>query len=73
MKAFEILVRANSLGITLAAQGSYLVARPKGATPPDLAQGIRNHKPELLTLLARPHPEPYHLRNRDEDDIDRGV
>jgi hypothetical protein len=51
----EILVCANKLGITLAAEAGYVVARPRGATPPDLAQAIRDHKPQLLALLA---PQP---------------
>ena len=71
MESVEILVCAKRLGITLAAEAGCVVARPKGATPPNLAQAIRDNKPQLLALLARRHPEPYDLREREEDQIER--
>jgi hypothetical protein len=51
MQPVEILVRANKLGIRLAAEGGYVVARPKGATPPDLSETIRRYKADLLAYL----------------------
>jgi tubulysin polyketide synthase-like protein len=48
-----VLIRARELGITLEADGNAIVARPKGTTPPELAEAIRAHKPELLTTLIR--------------------
>lgn len=60
MAPTEILDRARELGITLAAQGDTITARPKGATPPELAQAIRAHKRELLAHLQRPLPPAGH-------------
>jgi len=48
----QILARARELGIQLIAKGSVIGARPKGKTPPDLADAIRRHKAELLAYLA---------------------
>jgi hypothetical protein len=58
----EILERARLAGIKLTANRGLILARPKGATPPELAEAIRQHKPELLTHL---HAE------QEEREIDR--
>jgi hypothetical protein len=52
MEAAAILIRARELGIMLEADGEAIVARPKGATPPDLATAIRAHKIALLAALT---------------------
>jgi hypothetical protein len=52
MEAAAILIRARELGIILEADGEAIVARPRGATPPDLAAAIRVHKVALLAALT---------------------
>jgi hypothetical protein len=39
------------LRLTLKAEGDTIAVRPKGAMPPELADAIRAHKPELLAFL----------------------
>ncbi len=56
MDAVEIVERARRMGIVLSAEDGVILARPKGVTPPDLAEAIRALKPDLLRLLARPEP-----------------
>jgi len=62
MEAAEIVEHARRMNITLTAEAGWITARPKGATPPDLAEDIRRYKAELLA----------HLRGDQEDrEIDR--
>jgi hypothetical protein len=51
MEAAAILIRARELGIMLEADGEAIVARPRGATPPDLAAAIRQCKADLIAHL----------------------
>ena len=76
MHAAEIHRRVRAMGISLAAEGGYIAARPKGRTSPELAAAIRANKAELLILLRmeqnqtnsgmaraagrRSLPEPHH-------------
>lgn len=55
MQAAEILIEARRLGITLFADGDFIVAKPKGAIPPPLAIMVRQHKADLLRLLGDPY------------------
>ena len=52
MTATEIVERARRMGIVLSVGDGVILARPKGATPPDLADAIRANKAALLRLLA---------------------
>jgi hypothetical protein len=51
MHAAEIVDSARAIDIELTAEGSFILARPKGATPPALAETIRANKPALLAYL----------------------
>lgn len=51
MRIANILEHANRLGITLSVEGGAIAARPKGATPPDLADAIRANRDALLAHL----------------------
>jgi len=51
MEPAQIAEHARRLGIRLTIEGGLIAARPKGTTPPDLAQAIREHKPALIKLL----------------------
>ncbi|MBV8810883.1 MAG: hypothetical protein JO033_19615 [Acidobacteriaceae bacterium] len=44
----EIFAEAERLGITLIADAGTIKAKPKGATPVELAEAIREHKREVL-------------------------
>jgi hypothetical protein len=50
------------LHITLDPEGASIAARPKGATPPELAEAIRKRKAELLIYLRA---------EREKAEIDR--
>jgi hypothetical protein len=52
MTARAILAEFSQRGIRLTAEGGQIIARPKGATPSDLREKVRLHKPELLQLLT---------------------
>lgn len=62
MEVAEILECARSRDIILTAERGWIAARPKGATPPDLAVAIRRHKAELLAYLTQ---------GREDLEIDR--
>jgi hypothetical protein len=49
--AAELLVEVSRLGIELVAHGDRLRYRPRTAVTPDLAERLRIHKGELLTIL----------------------
>ena len=51
MRPAEILVVMRTFGLHVSAEGETIVVRPKGATPPDLAETIRAHKREILGLI----------------------
>ena len=47
----ELIAEAEERGLTLKATGNYLDVIPGRLCPPDFAQKLRAHKPELLALL----------------------
>lgn len=51
MTALELIAEAGQQGLTLKATGNYLDVIPGRLCPPDFAQKLRAHKPELLSLL----------------------
>jgi hypothetical protein len=51
MTALELIAEAEQQGLTLKATGNYLDVIPGRLCPPDFAQRLRAHKPELLALL----------------------
>ena len=51
MTALELITEAGQQGLTLKATGDYLDVIPGRLCPPDFAQKLRAHKPELLSLL----------------------
>lgn len=52
MNADDILAEAAQLGIGLFVVDGRIVAKPKGRTPPELAEKVRANKSELLRLLG---------------------
>jgi hypothetical protein len=62
MQPNEILAATRNFGLWLSAEGGTIIVRPKGATPPELAEAIRAHKSELLALLANTAGGPPILR-----------
>jgi hypothetical protein len=53
MTAVDLLAEFHRLGIRLAVRDGMVVARPKGATPPELRQAVRAIKAELLRTLPK--------------------
>jgi hypothetical protein len=51
MKAFQLAAEAEHRGLTLRAVGNYLDVIPARLCPPDFADKLRVHKPQLLALL----------------------
>lgn len=51
MTAVDLLAEFHRLGIWLAVRNGVIVARPKGATPPELREAVRAMKSELLRTL----------------------
>jgi len=51
MNPRELCRRAQSLGLRLQPAGDKLAVFPKGKCPPEFADVLRAHKPELLTWL----------------------
>src|SRR5215469_13266371 len=51
MTALELIAEAEQQGLMLKATGNYLDVIPGRLCPPDFAQKLRSHKPELLALL----------------------
>ena len=52
MTAADLLTDLARRGIRLEAHGGRLRYSPRSAVTPELMEGMRNHKPELLTLVA---------------------
>ena len=51
MSPLEIYRRAHSLGLQIEPRGTKLAVIPKGKCPPEFADLLRAHKPELLCWL----------------------
>lgn len=51
MNPLELLRHAGALGLRLEYRGSKLAVIPKGKCPPEFADVLRAHKPELLSWL----------------------
>jgi len=58
MNAPDILVRLHAVGVSLSRRGDKLIATPKAAVTPEILDLIRAHKPELLSALTDPLPDP---------------
>ena len=58
MTAAAVLARLRDLGVTAEARGDRLALRPASAVPSDLLADLRQHKADLLTLLAVPANDP---------------
>ena len=56
--AVGVLEQAARLGVTLRAEGSRIVARPKEAVTSDLKRAIVQHRAEILAVLAAAVPPP---------------
>lgn len=54
MNTPEVLVRITAAGVTLAARGGNLVARPRAAVTPEVLELIKAHKQELLAVIESP-------------------
>ena len=54
MNTPEVLVRITAAGVTLAARGGNLVARPRAAVTPEVLELIKAHKQELLAAIESP-------------------
>ena len=53
MTAVELLQRAYDLGLQLEPRdGGWLAVRPASKLPPDLADALRRHKTEVLSLIS---------------------
>jgi hypothetical protein len=59
----EILKRASALGIRLSAERGVIAARPKGATPSDLADAIKANRDALLAHLRARAQGPDERQN----------
>jgi len=53
-----LLEEAARVGVVLRIEGRHLVADPKGLLPPALARRTREHRAEILALLAAAVPPP---------------
>jgi hypothetical protein len=63
MTAEEVLTRAQALGVTVSVDGPDLVVRCEAGLPTDLVEELRQHKSELLFLLANdPDDDPVCCR-----------
>jgi hypothetical protein len=51
--AVDLLAEFHRLGIWLGVRNGMIVARPKGATPPELRETVRAMKAELLQTLPK--------------------
>ncbi len=58
MTAAAVLARLHDLGVTAEARGDRLALRPASAVPSDLLADLRQHKADLLALLAVPANDP---------------
>ena len=50
--ALALIAEFDRRGIRLSAERGQIVARPKGATPPELREQVIHYKPKLLRLLT---------------------
>jgi len=50
----SVLQQVRSLGVDIRPDGDKLQLRPPGRTPAELIEAIRQHKAEILTILAKP-------------------
>src|SRR5215813_6253062 len=69
MNADEIVESAHEIGVILTAESGSILARPKDATPPELAEAIRKHKPELLAHFRAREAARWCEANRIDADI----
>ena len=51
MNTPEVLARITAAGVTLAARGGNIVARPRAAVTPEVLKRIKAHKQELLAAI----------------------
>ncbi len=58
MTAFELLQDFRSRGVLLEVQNGKLRFAPKGAVTPELRAALKEHKDDLLVLLAEKSGEP---------------
>jgi hypothetical protein len=56
MGAVEVIEALQELGVSVNARGNKLVLEPGSKVPPDLVRDIRQHKQEILEMLAEPSP-----------------
>jgi hypothetical protein len=56
MTAMALLHEVNSLGVELHSDGTDLILRPSGKTPPELKERLKAVKAELIAIL-RTRPE----------------
>jgi hypothetical protein len=52
--AVAVLEKAKALGISVTSSGNKILLEPGSKVPPDLVQAIRQHKGEILAILASP-------------------
>jgi hypothetical protein len=58
MTAVIVIAEAARLSVELRAAGDRIVARPRAALTPELAEAIRQCRAEILALLAAAVPPP---------------
>ena len=51
MNTPEVLARITAAGVTLAARGGNIVARPRAAVTPEVLKLVKAHKQELLAAI----------------------
>ena len=72
MTAAELLRELRRRGVKLTVNGDRLrYEAPRGALTPELLEAMRQHKPELMRMLARP-PIPPDLASQVEAALRRG-
>lgn len=52
--AAAVLEKARALGIKVTPSGDRILLEPGSKAPPELVQAVRQHKGEILAILARP-------------------
>ena len=57
MDANAILDRLYGLGVIARAEGDTVLLQSSSKVPLDLKDAVREHKPEIMALLARPHQD----------------
>src|SRR5215469_14205492 len=66
MNAVALISEFERHGIRLSVEAGRILARPKGATPADLAEQARAHKADLVALLSAPA-----ISHVSENELDR--